>query len=105
MLERVEDKIPVTVTPLRLPPYLARVRRRLGLTQHDVNEAFRSEYERVGPRSNVVWSRPPALDGTPPHISDQLGRREPDDWTPAPGAPYLGRRAEVLTPESTRPAG
>jgi len=41
---------------------------------------------------NVRWSRPPPLDGSPPHIVDNLGQRTRSDWTPAPTAPDPGPR-------------
>jgi DNA repair photolyase len=90
LLDRVDPNIRVTTTPLRLPSYLHRAERTFGLTQRDVNEAFRREYERVGPRPNLLWSRPPALDGSPPHISDQWGTHEITDWTAAAPAPDPG---------------
>ncbi len=83
---RVDPAIEITVTPVRLPGYLERFGRDHGLTQADVNEAFRLEYERVGPSENVRWSRPPPLDGAPPRIELNVGRHEVSDWTPAPAA-------------------
>jgi hypothetical protein len=80
----VDPSIPITTSPLRLPPYLDGVGRSLGLTQPEINEAFRKEYERVGRQPNVWWSLPPALDGAAPHIDDNVGRRERDTWDPAP---------------------
>lgn len=80
----VDPSIPITTSPLRLPDYLDGVSRSLGLTQTDINEAFRQEYERVDPLPNVWWSLPPALDGAAPVIDDNVGRREVVDWTPAP---------------------
>lgn len=88
--ERIDPAIVLHVTPLRLPPHLDRATRALGLTQAGVNEAFHREYERIAPLPRVRWSRPPPLDGRPPHIRDNLGRRERADWTPAPVAPDPG---------------
>jgi DNA repair photolyase len=90
LLDRVDPSIEVTTTPLRLPSYLTRAQRMFDCAQAEVNEAFRREYERVGPRPNLRWSKPPALDGAPPHISDQFGQRVMKDWTPAPPAPDPG---------------
>jgi len=90
--ERVDRDIVIRVTPLRLPSHLARATRALDLTQAEVNDAYRREYERVGPMRNVRWSRPPPLDGSPPHIVDNLGQRTRSDWTPAPTAPDPGPR-------------
>jgi hypothetical protein len=102
LLRRVEQPIPVTVTPLRLAPQVAGFAASEGFTQDAVNRAFQAEYERVGPRFRVVWSRPPALDGAPPHISDNIGQPVRDGWNPADEAPNAGppiaeRRVE-LTP-------
>ena len=74
--ERVDRDI-VQVTPLRLPSHLARAKRALNP---------------VGQMRNVRWSRPPPLDGSPPHIVDNLGQRTRSDWTPAPTAPDPGPR-------------
>ncbi len=90
LLERVDPAIRVQVTPLRLPATLDRARRALRLTQREVNEAYRREYERVGTRRNVWWARPPTLEGDPPYIKDNIGRHEIEDWTPAPPAPDPG---------------
>jgi DNA repair photolyase len=89
---RVDRGIAIQVTPLRLPAHLDRARRTLALTQAEVNDAYRREYERTGPLRKVRWSRPPPLDGSPPHIVHNLGRSEPSDWTPAPPAPDPGPR-------------
>jgi DNA repair photolyase len=87
LLDAVEClPIEVTITPLRLPPYLTHVGHRLGLDQAEVNEAFRREYERVGPRPNVRWSRPPSLEGAPPRIESNVGQVVVTDWEPAPAA-------------------
>ena len=89
---QVDPDIAIQVTPLRLPAHLARATRALDLTQAEVNDAYRREYERIGPMRRVRWSRPPPLDGSPPHIVDNLGRRTRSDWTPAPTAPDPGPR-------------
>jgi DNA repair photolyase len=94
LLERLDPTTPVTVTPLRIPPHVVPFARARGLTQATVNEAFRREYERVGPRPHVVWSRPPALDGAPPHIRDNIGRPTIGDWTAADAAPNIGPARE-----------
>jgi DNA repair photolyase len=89
---RVRPEIRIQVTPLRLPWYLDRADRAFGFTQAEVNEAYHREYDRVRSHPdcvNVVWSRPPALDGAPPHISDNLGAPDVDDWSPSPPAPVL----------------
>ena len=89
---RVDRDIAIQVTPLRLPPHLARATRALDLTQDEVNDAYRREYERIGPLRRVRWSRPPPLDGSPPHIVDNLGASVVSDWTPALIAPVPGPR-------------
>jgi DNA repair photolyase len=89
---RVDPHIVIQVTPLRLPPHLDRATRALDLTQGEVNDAYRREYERIGPMLRVRWSRPPPLDGSPPHIVDNIGSSTPSDWTPAPTAPDPGPR-------------
>jgi DNA repair photolyase len=89
---RVDRDIAIQVTPLRLPAHLDRARRALALTQAEINEAYRREYERTGPLRKVRWSRPPPLDGSPPHIVHNLGRSAPSDWTAAPPAPDPGPR-------------
>jgi hypothetical protein len=53
--------------------------------------------ERLRGTVNVRWSRPPPLDGAPPHIDDNLGRRimkslVPEPEAPDPGPPALSRR-------------
>jgi DNA repair photolyase len=96
---RVDPAIWLQVTPLRLPPHLDRATRALGLTQAGVNEAFQREYERVAPLRRVRWSRPPALDGSPPHITDNLGRAKRTDWTPAPAAPDPGPLRPWMRPD------
>jgi DNA repair photolyase len=90
LLGRLDPSIPVTVTPLRIPAHVEAFATARGLTQANVNEAFQREYERVGPRAHVVWSRPPALDGAPPHISDNIGQPIVDAWTTAARAPHVG---------------
>ncbi len=90
LLDRLEPGIPVTVTPLRIPAHVEPFATAQGLTQASVNEAFQREYERVGPRPHLVWSRPPALDGAPPHISDNIGQPAVDHWFNAPAAPEIG---------------
>jgi DNA repair photolyase len=107
ILRRVDPAIRIFVTPLRLPPYLARADRAFGLTQPEVNAAYQREYERIGPRPNVRWSRPPPLDGTPPHINDNRGRHRITDWTPAPPAPDPGASWPLYRrrPEGTNRAG
>lgn len=90
--KRVDPAIPLMVTPLRLPAHLDRATRALGLTQAEVNDAYHREYERIAPLPGVRWSRPPPLDGRPPHIRDNLGRQERSDWSPAPVAPDPGPR-------------
>jgi hypothetical protein len=100
-IRRIIDRtIPITVTPLRVAPQVAGFASGEGLTQAKVNRAFEDEYRRMGPTMRVAWSRPPALDGAPPHISDNIGRRVPDGWGPAEGAPNPGpplaeRRVEL----------
>ena len=93
LLAAVDPGITIWVTPLRLPPYLGRASRYFGLTQSDVNDAYRTEYDRIGARPNLRWSRLPPLDGAPLHISSNLGRRELHDWAPAPRAPDPGLAA------------
>jgi DNA repair photolyase len=94
--KRIDATIPIQVTPLRLPAHLSRATRSLGLTQTQVNDAYRREYERVGPLPKVRWSRPPPIDGTALHIIDNIGRFTMSDWTPAPTAPDPGpRRARM----------
>jgi hypothetical protein len=93
-LERVDPDISVIATPIRLPFYLSRAARAYGIAQVEVNEAFRREYERVGPRAGLRWSRLPPLDGSPPCIEDNLGSEVVTEWTPTttaadPGAPVL----------------
>jgi DNA repair photolyase len=90
--DRVDAAILLQVTPLRLPAYLGGAGRSLRLTQAGVNAAYRREYERVGRLPNVRWSRPPPLDGSPPHIVHNLGRRVVSEWAPAPTAPDPGPR-------------
>jgi DNA repair photolyase len=90
LLDLLPSSVPVTVTPLRLPPHLQHTRLGRALTQEEINEAFHREYERVGPRPDVVWSRPPALDGAPPHIDQNIGSSTRQDWTPAPESPSPG---------------
>jgi DNA repair photolyase len=90
--QRVDPGIAIQVTPVRLPAYLSRATRALELTQAEVNDAYRREYERIGPMPRVRWSRPPPLDGSPPHIVDNLGSPTRSDWTPAPTAPDPGPR-------------
>ena len=87
---RVDSTIVLNVTPLRLPRYLARAERAFGLTQAEVNTAYREEYERFGTRPNLRWSHLPPLDGGPLHISRNFGRREIHDWTPSAPAPDPG---------------
>jgi DNA repair photolyase len=97
--KRIDGTIPIQVTPLRLPTHLSRATRSLGLTQTQVNDAYGREYERVGPLPKVRWSRPPPIDGTAPHIIDNIGRFTMSDWTPAPTAPDPGpRRAWMHSP-------
>lgn len=102
LLDRLDAPIPVTVTPLRLPPHVQHFATANGLTQAIVNEAFRQEYERVGPRAHLVWSKPPPLDSAPPHISDNIGQPTVETWTVATAAPRVGppvREQQVrLTP-------
>lgn len=92
LLDLVNPSIRISVTPLRLPDHLARARRVLRLTQAEVNGAYQEEHDRVGPRRNVWWARPPSLDGMPPHIIDNIGRHQITDWSPAPVAPDPGPR-------------
>jgi DNA repair photolyase len=86
----------VTITPLRLPAYLHHTAFGRALTQTEINDAFHREFERIGPRFNVRWSRPPGLDGTAPHINNNLGSEAPGDWTPAPESPRAGADASVM---------
>jgi hypothetical protein len=105
LLDRLDPRIPVTTTPLRVPDHIRRTRFGRVYDQRTINAAFRREYERIGevPR-RLFWSRPPAEDGSPPHISDNLGVLRVTDWTPAPTAPNPGpsidemRRAWMLAP-------
>jgi DNA repair photolyase len=97
---RVDGGIAIQVTPLRLPRHLDRATRALGLTQTEVNDAYRREYERTGPLRKVRWSRPPPIDGSPPHIVHNLGRSKPSDWTPAPPAPDPGPRRSWMARRS-----
>lgn len=90
--DRVDAAVLLQVTPLRLPAYLGGAARLLRLTQAEVNDEYRQEYERVGRLPNVRWSRPPPVDGGPPHIVHNLGRRVVLEWTPAPTAPDPGPR-------------
>jgi hypothetical protein len=94
ILERVDPDISVITTPIRLPYYLSRAARAYGITQPEVNDAFRREYARVGPRAGLRWSRLPPLDGSPPCLEDNLGFEVVTDWTPTttaadPGTPVL----------------
>jgi DNA repair photolyase len=98
--QRVDPDIVIQVTPLRLPAHLHRARHALGLTQAEVNDAFRREYERIGPIRQVRWSRPPPLDGSPLHIVHNLGRSNPSDWSPAPPAPDPGPRRSWMRRET-----
>lgn len=102
LLDRVEG-IPVTITPLRIPDYLTRARHVTDLDQAGINEAYRREYEAVGPRPLVLWSRPPPLDGAPPHISDNVGRSELVDTSPAEVAPHRGDPVWLDPPRRARP--
>jgi DNA repair photolyase len=109
LVQRVDPSVSVQVTPLRLPRHLQTTPLGRRFRQVDVNDAYRREFERVGPRPNVLWSRPPALDGAPAHITDNLGSRDPSDWRPAeiaprPGAftPTMRRRARPLRLELLR---
>jgi len=88
--DRVDPSIKIHTAPLRLAPYLTRSTKRLGITQAHVNEAYRQEYERVGAHPQLLWSRPPPIDGSAPHISDNMGRREIVDWNPSSTAPDPG---------------
>lgn len=90
LLERLDVDVPVTVTPLRIPSHVERFAEGRGLTQELVNDAFRREFERVGPRPHVVWSTPPRRDGAPPHIDDNIGRPRMDDRGDADAAPRIG---------------
>jgi hypothetical protein len=90
LLDRLDPRVPVTTTPLRVPDHIRRTPFGRRYDQREINAAFRREYERVGEVARLVWSRPPAEDGSPPHIDDNQGRRRPDDWTPAPTAPDIG---------------
>lgn len=90
LLARVDPAIEVVVTPLRLPPYLRQAKQVFSFTQAEINAAYRAAYERVAPRPNLGWSRPPSLDSAPPHISDNLPRAVIEDWMPAPPAPDPG---------------
>ena len=94
--ERVAPDMLLQVTPLRLPAYLGGAARSLGLTQAAVNDAYRREYERSGQLRNVRWSCPPPLDGSPPHIQHNLGRRVVNEWAPAPTAPDPGPRRAFM---------
>jgi len=96
LLARLDPTVGVQVTPLRLPPYLRHTPLGRAFTQAEVNDAYSREYERVGPRPNVLWSRPPPLDGAPVHINDNLGSNEPSDWTPAPASPRAGADAAAM---------
>ena len=96
LLARLDPAVAVQITPLRLPPYLHSTPLGRVFTQAEVNDAFRREFERVGPRPNVLWSRLPALDGAPVHIDHQLGSHEPSEWAPAPASPKAGPNAAVM---------
>lgn len=89
LLARLDPTIPVTVTPLRVPAHVERFAASRGLTQAVVNDAFRREFDRVGPRPHVVWSAPPRHDGAPPHITDNIGRPRMD-MAEADAAPRTG---------------
>jgi Radical SAM superfamily len=90
LLAQRDPTVAVQITPLRLPSYLRNTPLGRAFSQAEVNDAFQREYERVGSRPNVLWSRPPALDGSPPHIDHNLGSHEPSDWTRAPASPRAG---------------
>ncbi len=90
LLAQLDPRVAVQITPLRLPPYLRNTPLGRAVSQAEVNDAFQREYERVGPRPNVLWSRPPALHGAPPDIDHNLGSHEPSDWTRAPASPRAG---------------
>jgi hypothetical protein len=96
LLARLDPSVRVQITPLRLPPYLNSTPLGRAFTQAEVNDAYSREYERVGLRPNVLWSRPPALDGGPPHIDHNLGSHQPSDWTPAPTSARAGADATVM---------
>jgi DNA repair photolyase len=91
LLDRLDPTIPVTVTPLRVPAHVERFAAARGLTQEAVNDAFRREFDRVGPRPHVVWSTPPRRDGAPPHITDNIGRPRMENSSEADAAPRIGR--------------
>lgn len=90
LLDRISPWLRVQITPLRLPAHLTRARRAFPFSQAEVNEAYQREFERVGPRVRVHWSRPPRLDGAPPYIRDNIGQVSPTDWNPAAIAPDPG---------------
>ena len=102
---RLDDAVLVQVTPLRLPDYLDRAARSFPYEQPEINEAYQRAYEEAGDLPGVRWSRPPALDGSPPHIVDNVGHRRPAsaaDWVPAapapdPGAPKMESRRRAIT--------
>lgn len=88
--QRIDPSIFINTTPLRLPPELERTRRALGVEQHEVNRAYLAEYQRLHDMNGIRWSRPPPLDGSPPHMRDNIGRRHLRTTEPAPTAPDLG---------------
>ena len=96
LLARLDATVGVQITPLRVPPYLQSTPLGRAFTQTEINEAYQREYVRVGPRPNVRWARPPALDGAPPHLDHNLGSPKPSDWTPAPASPKAGVDAAVM---------
>lgn len=89
---QVDPAIPIQVTPLRMPPDLDRARRAWPYDQTEINAAYVAEYERRIGELDLLWSRPPPVDGTPPHIRDNAGRRMLANRDAAPPAPDPGPR-------------
>lgn len=101
--ERIDPSITINVTPLRLPDYLQHFARAQGLTQRDVNDAYRREYDCVGSRDNITWSRLPPLDGRGMHIRDNLGRPKINDWSEGKANSPMAARLPYWTPSDSDP--
>jgi hypothetical protein len=95
LLDRLDPRIPVTTTPLRVPDHIRRTPFGRPYDQREINAAFRREYERIGEVPRLVWSRPPA----------ETVRRRTSATTTACRASWTGRRRgrrPTWVPRSTR---